>query len=145
MPKIYINCPQGTFPEGTKNQLADELTTIALAVECLPDTAFVRSTVWIYLNEYPSENVFHGGHSGGTKVISLEVNALKGGLDTAQKKDLIEQFTAAISRYAGIPQQELAPVYILIRDVEACDWGIFGKTITLDDVRNSPADAKPIL
>ncbi len=144
MPKIYINYPKGTFSPTSKNGLADELTTIALKVEGLPNTAFVRSTVWIYMNEYPAENVFHGGVPGGTKVISLEVNAFKGGLDSPAKELLIKEFTAAIAKHAGLTQEELVPVYILIRDIEPADWGIFGKTITLAEIKNSPPNAKPV-
>lgn len=144
MPKIFINCPEGTFSATAKHELAADLTTIALHTENLPDMAYVRSTVWIYVNEYPEANVFHGGLSGGTKIISREVNAFKGGLDNGAKKILIEKFTSSVCKHAGIPGGDVAPVYILIRDIEASDWVIFGKTITLDDVRNPPAGAKPI-
>jgi phenylpyruvate tautomerase PptA (4-oxalocrotonate tautomerase family) len=144
MPKIYIKFPQGTFSQEAKNKLAEELTTIALRIENLPNTPFVRSTVWIYMNQYPESDVFHGGKPGGTKVVSVEVNAFKGGLDTPAKKLLIEEFTQNIGYHAGFPTDRLYPVYIVIRDVEETDWGIFGKTITLYDARNPRADAKPI-
>jgi len=144
MPKIYLNCPVETFSPRAKNELAEELTTIALNVEGLPDTPFVRSTCWIYMNEYPAANVYHRGVSGGTKVISLEVNAFEGGLDIASKQLLIEKFTISIRKHAGLKPDELAPVYIVIRDVPQANWGVFGKTITLADLRNPPADAKAI-
>ena len=86
MPKIFINCPDGTFTATAKHDLAADLTTIALQTENLPDTAYARSTVWIYINEYPEANVFHGRQSAGTEVISLEVNALKGDETMLQKK-----------------------------------------------------------
>jgi phenylpyruvate tautomerase PptA (4-oxalocrotonate tautomerase family) len=144
MPLIYLNCPVGTFSIDAKKNMAEELTTAALEIENLPNSAFVRSTVWIYINEYPSENVYHGGGSIGTRVISMEVNAFKGGLVSAAKQLLIEQFTFIISKYADIDKNQLIPVYIIIRDIEERDWGIFGKTITLDSVRNFPADERPI-
>ena len=36
------------------------------------------------------------------------------------------------------------PIYILIRDVPAINWGFFGKTITLDDLMNASPDEKPV-
>ena len=93
MPLIYLNCPANTFTNEAKSELANEITTIALKIEGLPNTPFVRSTVWIYINEYPAANVFHGGLSVGAKVISMEVNAFKGGLDRSAKRNLIEHFT----------------------------------------------------
>ncbi len=144
MPKIYLNCPIESFSAPAKNDLAEELTTIALSVENLPDTPFVRSTVWIYINEYPAANVYHGGVPFGTKVISLEVNTFEGGLDKTAKQLLIEKFTTSIRKNAGIKPDELAPVYIVIREVSESNWGVFGKTITLAELRNPPADAKAI-
>lgn len=144
MPKIYLNCPVETFTTMAKDDLAAELTTLALEVENLPNTPFVRSTVWIYINEYSAANVYHGGISEGTKVISLEVNAFEGGLDKQAKQLLIERFTTSVRKHAGLKPHELAPVYIVIRDVPESNWGVFGKTMTLEDLRNPPADAKAI-
>lgn len=144
MPKIYLNCPVETFSAQAKNDLAEELTTTALKVEGLPDTPFVRSTVWIYINEYPGANVYHGGISVGTKVISLEVNVFEGGLNVASKQLLIEKFTTCIRKHVKLKPDEPTPVYIVIRDVPESNWGVFGKTITLADLRNPPVDAKAI-
>jgi phenylpyruvate tautomerase PptA (4-oxalocrotonate tautomerase family) len=144
MPLIYVRCPDATFSAAAKDALAEELTSLALAAERLPATPFVRSTVWIYFHEYPAATVYHGGKSAGAKVISLEVNAFQGGHDAASKQLLIQQFTEAIRRQAGIAPDELVPVYILFRDVPASDWGVFGATITLHDLYNPPASAAAI-
>jgi hypothetical protein len=45
MPKIYLNCPVETFTATAKTKLAQELTTLALEVEDLPNTPFVRGMV----------------------------------------------------------------------------------------------------
>lgn len=144
MPLIYVNCPEGTFSATAKNELAEELTTSALRIENLPETPFVRSTVWIYVNEYPAANVYHGGSSLGTKVISIEVNAFKGGMDAASKKLFINTFTASIRKHTDLKQDELAPVYVIFRDIEECDWGVFGDLTTLDNLRNPPTGTKAI-
>jgi hypothetical protein len=86
MPKIYINYPQGAFPENAIDSLADEITNCAPKFEKLPDTPYVRSNIWIYASEYAADRVYHGGNAGGTKVISFEVNVIEGGLDAEAKK-----------------------------------------------------------
>jgi phenylpyruvate tautomerase PptA (4-oxalocrotonate tautomerase family) len=144
MPLIYVSCPDATFSAAAKDALAEELTSLALAAERLPETPFVRSTVWIYFHDYPAATVYHGGKSAGTKVISLEVNALQGGHDAASKQVLIQQFTEAIRRQMGIAPGDLVPVYVLFRDVPASDWGVFGATITLQDLYNPPTGAAAI-
>ena len=47
------------------------------------------------------------------------------------------------ARRAGIPRNQRAPVFVLIRDVPGY-WGMFGKPVTLDGLRNLPLDAKPV-
>jgi len=105
---------------------------------------YVRSNIWIYANEYAPERVYHGGKAGGTKVISLEVNVMEGALDADAKKDFMAFLTEAVSKRAGIPPQQRAPVFVLIRDVPGYNWGMFGKPVTLDGLRNPPLDAKPV-
>ena len=146
MPLIYINAPLNTFDDEQRDSLADELTTIALDSEHLPSTPFVRSTTWIYFNELPASQVYNGGKKGGTKIISLEVNAFEGGLEDRDKKVLIERFTQAIKKYSvHVGNNDYpTPVYIILRDVKDTNWGVFGERITLDALRNPPADAKPV-
>jgi phenylpyruvate tautomerase PptA (4-oxalocrotonate tautomerase family) len=144
MPKIFMKYPRATFPDNSLDLLAEEITTHALVFEKLPDTPYVRSNIWIYADEYAPEKVYHGGKAGGTKVISLEVNVVEGALDADAKKDFIAFLTDAVGRHAGIPSQQRVPVFVLIRDVPSYNWGMFGKPITLDGLRNPPADAKPV-
>ena len=77
-------------------------------------------------------------------MISLEINAFQGGHTAAYKQVLIQEFTEAIRRHAGIAQGALVPVYILFRDVPESDWGVFGATITLHELQNPPAEAVAI-
>ena len=144
MPLIYLNTPEAIFTANARDALAEELTMIALESEQLPTTPYVKSTTWIYVKEYAPTHVYHGGKSGGTGVISLEVNAFEGGLDAQKKESLITRFTAAIKKHAGIADGALVPVYIILRDVSTLNWGVFGDTIQLDDLRNPPADAEPV-
>lgn len=144
MPLIYVNYAAGTLSLAARDALAEELTDVALECEKLPASPFVKSTTWVYFNEFPSDRIYHGGKPGGTKVISLEVNAFEGGHDETSKQLLVERFTQAIRKYAEISQEALAPVYIVLRDVPTTNWGVFGGTITLDELRNPNPNAKPI-
>ena len=144
MPKIYINYPTGAFPENAIDSLAAEITAHAPAFEKLPDTAYVRSNIWIYAKEYAPERVYHGGIPGGTKIISFEVNVIESGLDSEAKKQLIEFLTNSVKKHAGIPPEERAPVFVLIREVPASNWGMFGKPVTLNALRHPSVDAVPV-
>lgn len=144
MPLIYVNSPEGTFADAARDALAKELTTIGLESENLPQHPFDRSTCWIYFRDYPAEKVYHGGIPGGTKVIALEVNSFAGLPTTEGKLFLYERYTEAIRKHAGIPEGERVPVYIVVREVETRDWGVFGETISINDVRTPHPDLPAI-
>jgi phenylpyruvate tautomerase PptA (4-oxalocrotonate tautomerase family) len=144
MPKVYINYPEGTFPGNAMDSLADEITAYAPTLEKLPDTPYVRSNIWIYAKEYAAGRVYHGGKAGGTNIISFEVNAIEGGLDPEAKKQMIAFLTEAVRKHSGIPAGERVPVFVLIRDVPASNWGMFGKQVSLNALRNPPSDALPV-
>ena len=144
MPLIYVNAPSGTFSDAARDALAEELTVIAFESENLPMTPFDKSTAWIYFLETPPGHVYRGGQPGGTKVISLEINAFRGGLDEAAKLSLYERFTEAIRLHAGIPQDARAPVYIVLREVDPPNWGVFGGTTRIEDLRTPHPDDAPI-
>ncbi len=144
MPLIHVHYPAGTLSSAARDALAEDLSNIALDCEKLPASPFIKSTLWIYFNELPAEWVYHGGKPCRAKVISVEVNAFEGGLDESAKPALIERLTQAIRERADIPPENVTPVYIILRDVLATNWGVFGDTITLEDLRNPDPTAKPI-
>lgn len=143
MPLTYVNYPTGTFSSSDRDALAEEITRIGLECEDLQPTPFVRSTNWVFFREYPESHVYHGGRAAGRPVIALEVNVFKGGLDVDAKKKLFQRFTDVIRTHAKIPDDALAPVYVVVRDVQETDWGVFGSTITLKDLRSPDPNAKP--
>lgn len=61
MPLIYVNYPSGALSPAVRDALAEELTDVALDCEKLPASPFVKSTTWVYFNELPPEQVYHGG------------------------------------------------------------------------------------
>jgi phenylpyruvate tautomerase PptA (4-oxalocrotonate tautomerase family) len=144
VPKVFINYPEGTFTEGALDALAEEITTAGLECEKLPDTPYVRSNIWVYAREYDAGKVYNGGKPLGTKVVALEVNVVEGALDASSRKEMIARFTSIVGKHAGIPPEERVPVYIAIRDIPPPSWGMFGKPITLEGLRNPPADAEPV-
>ncbi|OLT53284.1 hypothetical protein BJF89_17680 [Corynebacterium sp. CNJ-954] len=144
MPIIHITAPAGTFNNHTRDELAEQLTTIALTHEGLPLTAFVRSTVWIYMHDLTPTHVYHGGQTARASVTTVEVNAFAGGLDDMAKEHIISDFTHAIKHAANMPDDAPAPVYILFRDIQPTNGGVFGSTISLDELRHPDPDARPI-
>jgi phenylpyruvate tautomerase PptA (4-oxalocrotonate tautomerase family) len=144
MPLIHVHAPEGTFSAHARDTLAQELTVIALESEKLPMEPFDKSTTWIYFHEVPPGCVYHGGQPLGTKVISLEINCFQGGLNEAAKLSLYGRITDAIRQRAGIPADARVPVYIVVREVQPVNWGVFGGTTTIEELRRPHPDLPAI-
>ena len=97
----------------------------------------------MFFVEVPGTHVYHGGLPGGRAVFSLESKVFEGGLDAAAKRLLFQRYTAAIRKHAAMPDEEIAPVYVIVREVRPEDWGVFGATIGLDDLRHPDSAARP--
>lgn len=144
MPLIHISTPKNTFSDAERDALAEELTVTALKTERLPLEPFDKSTTWIYFHELPATHVYHGGQSEGTKVIALEVNVFEGGLDEAAKRTLYSAFTELIRKHAGIAQGARVPVYVVLREVQPANWGVFGGTTSIEELRRPHPNVAPI-
>lgn len=144
MPLIHVYLPVGTLAANVRDHLAEELTAIALEVENLPTTPFDKSAVWIYFHEVLEGAVYHGGKPGGTRVITVDVNAFEGGHDNSAKRLLYQRFTEAIGKHLGSPEGARVPVYILLRQVHDTNWGVFGRTTTIHEVR-TPHPTEPAI
>ena len=144
MPLIHVHCPVGTFSDAAREALAEELTIIALKSEILPMSPVDNSPTWPHPHDRPQGNIYGGGQPGGTRVISLEVNAFEGGLDEAAKRSLYARFTQAIRRRAGIAPDARAPVYVVLREIDPVDWGVFGGTTSIEQLRVAHPEESPI-
>ena len=143
MPLIKIEYPDGAFTPEALDTLAAEISKEGGDLEKLADDPFVRSTTWVYANAYDPSRVYHGGKPGGTKVITVELNALQGGFDHTAKAELIKRVSDAVAK-AGKLEGEYLPIYVLIHEVPPQNWGFSGKPLTFDALVNPPPGAKPL-
>ncbi len=142
MPKLIIHAPSGIFDAAAREKIAGALTQLGLDCEALPNSPLVRSTVWTYFTEYSPDAVFMGPTSAWLPIVSIQIYVIKGGLDAGGKRRLIEGATAILDcRPAGTT---VAPVYVVIHEVEEENWGIFGQQANLATLRASAADAPAI-
>lgn len=139
MPKIIVHAPHAAFDAKARQAISAELTNFALECEVLPDSPFVKSTVWTYFNAYTPDEIFMGERPATIAIVSAQVFVIEGGLDNATKKKLIEGATAIFGRHLGVVER--IPVYAVIHEVRESNWGIFGANADLAALRASPADA----
>lgn len=139
MPKIIIHAPQTAFDATARKTIAEELTDFALECERLPKSAFVKSSVWIYFNDYAQGSVFTGQDIAAIDLVSVQIFVINGGLDGPSKEKLIKGATAIFGR--ALKAADLVPVYIVIHELPEINWGIFGQQASLAALRASSPDA----
>jgi phenylpyruvate tautomerase PptA (4-oxalocrotonate tautomerase family) len=139
VPKIIVHAPTGAFDAEARRTIAAELTTFALDCEALPQSPFVRSTVWTYFNEYSEGQILTGPDVTTLEAVSVHIFVIDGGLDQCSKRKLIEGATDIFGRQLGAGDRQ--PVYVVIHEISESNWGIFGATADLAALRSSPPDA----
>jgi 4-oxalocrotonate tautomerase family enzyme len=137
---MYLDSPSGTFSEDSLNALVENMTSIALKLEKIPETSFTRSMVWIYVSEFEPQMVYHAGRPGGTKLINLQINLVEGNYDDDRKKELISELTQAIAKAAGIAGEKLITISIILRECRAVNWGLGGAPIDVDALKHQGAN-----
>lgn len=140
MPKIFIHASQGTFDPAARQAVASALTNLSLECERLPKSPLVTSSVWTYFNDYPAEAVFVGNAPASLKPVSVQVYALEGGLEAADRRRLIEDATAILAPHCQVGGSPV-PVFIVIHEVRESHWGFCGRNGDLAAMRASPLDA----
>lgn len=142
MPKIIIHAAGGTFDPKGRAALTTELTDFALDCEALPKSPFMKSTVWTYFNTYPADAVFMGGTPAYAGIISVQMFVVAGGMNDVAKQKLIKGATELLGRHSAA--HGAVPVYIVLQEIPACNWGFLGEIADLSAMRASPPD-KPAL
>jgi phenylpyruvate tautomerase PptA (4-oxalocrotonate tautomerase family) len=133
---MYLDSPSGTFSPESLHALVEDMTTIALRLEKIPETTFTRSMVWIYVKEFEPQMVFHSGKPGGTKLINLQINLVEGNYDDDRKKELISELTQAIAKAGGIEPDKLITISIMLRELRAVNWGVAGAPLDVDALKH---------
>ena len=130
MPKMFVDAAQGVFTSEGRAEAAAALTDLGMACERLRDTPEVRAGVWVFFSEHAADAIFSGGRVASGPTITLVVNALQGGLESAARPRLIAGTTDILSRCASAGAGPVR-VYVVIHEVPEADWGMYGKQVSL--------------
>ena len=144
MPLMFLHYTEGSFDPDALGKLADQITRDGEELEGLEMTDFVLSTTWVWTREYSKTQVFHGGQSGGSHFVALEINVIQGGFGATKKAELMKRVTAAVEKYGNLPKGEPRRVYVMIREVAESNWGFDGAPIDLEELRHPSKAMEPL-
>jgi phenylpyruvate tautomerase PptA (4-oxalocrotonate tautomerase family) len=145
MPMIELTTSRGALDDETKQELAAELSTIALDVEAAPFVRFgaaahMQALAWCFVNE---QDVFVGGQPHPKPIYRVTVTIPEGApgvfgpLAKPGREKLVERVTAAVLAAEGTENTpvEAHRVWVQLRQISDGHWGGFGEVITLRDLQ----------
>src|SRR5918999_2109101 len=139
---VELTTTKGALDDAAKQQLAGELSTIALELEAAPvdfgDAEHMQALAWCFVNE---QDVFLGGEVHPKQISRFTVTipdgapGLIGPLAERGRKELVKRVPAAVLTAEGSENTmvEAHRVWVHLRQITDGHWGGFGEVWTLAD------------
>jgi phenylpyruvate tautomerase PptA (4-oxalocrotonate tautomerase family) len=140
---VELTVTRGALDDAAKQQLAGELSTIALELEAAPfadfsDDPAMQALSWCFVNE---QEVFVGGRPHPKPIYRVTVTIPEGApgvfgpLAERGREKLVKRVTAAVLAAEGSENSmvEAHRVWVHLREMTNGHWGGFGEVFTLQD------------
>jgi phenylpyruvate tautomerase PptA (4-oxalocrotonate tautomerase family) len=144
MPMVEITTTKGALDDAAKQQLAGELSTLALELEAAPmadfgDAEHMQALSWCFVNE---QEVFVGGRPHAKPIYRVTVTlpegapGLLGPLAERGREKLVKRVTVAVLAAEGSENTmvEAHRVWVHLRQITNGHWGGFGEVITVREL-----------
>ncbi|MGO7180717.1 tautomerase family protein [Rhizobium brockwellii] len=139
MPKMFVHSVQGTFSRVARSQIAKALTDLGMRCENLIDSKLIRRGIWVFFDEHHPDSVFSGGEAVTAPQIALVAYAIRGGFNDSARTQFIAEATAILRGHAAT-SDPATPIYVVIQETPAADWGMYGKQVELENMqKNRPS------
>jgi phenylpyruvate tautomerase PptA (4-oxalocrotonate tautomerase family) len=102
MPMIDLTFVRGSLHDEALRTLADDLVTVLLRAEGVPDTAFMRDNTVVYLHAIDPAAQLVGGRQTGEPRFRVDVTAFGGAMSKEGKEQLAADVHAAVCVAADI-------------------------------------------
>jgi phenylpyruvate tautomerase PptA (4-oxalocrotonate tautomerase family) len=144
MPMVELTTTKGALDDAAKQDLAAELSTIALELEAAPFADFgedehMQALSWCFVNE---QDVFLGGRIHPKPIYRVTVTIPEGApgvfgpLAERGREKLVKRVTAAVLAAEGTENTmvESHRVWVHLKQITNGHWGGFGDVITIPEL-----------
>lgn len=132
MPMIRLTVPSGSLTEEGRRTVQRDLAAVLLRWEGAPDTAFFRAQAWSYLVELP-EGAQTTAEDDVPRFL-VEVTVPQGALSERRKAGLVQDATRTVLAAAGLSEDEVLRVWVLVQEQPDGTWGAGGSVIRYADL-----------
>ncbi|MGE5697190.1 MAG: tautomerase family protein [Candidatus Sericytochromatia bacterium] len=142
MPMIDLTYVRGSLDDAALARLTDELVTVLLRAERVPDTPFMRDNTIVYVHALDPAAQSVGGRGPGEPRFRIELTVFEGALPRDRKEQLAADVHAAVCGAAGIDPGGSREFYVwtLIHEIPEGSWAGGGKIIYYRRVKGLVAD-----
>ncbi|MBJ7331373.1 MAG: tautomerase family protein [Solirubrobacteraceae bacterium] len=137
MPTFSLTYPEGALSPEARTQVVEDLTTALLRAERAPDTQFFRDVTWAYVHELPAGAVLTAGKPVTEPIFKVDVTTPAGALSDRRREEFVAEATRVISEAAGLGEQDLLRVWVLMHEVAEGSWGAGGQVIRFEQLREA--------
>jgi phenylpyruvate tautomerase PptA (4-oxalocrotonate tautomerase family) len=144
MPMIDLTYVRGSLSDDALGRLSEELVTVLLRAERVPDTPFMRENTIVYLHALEPAAQLVGGREQGLPRFRVELTIFEGAMSQARKEQLAADVHSAVSTAAGFDPRGTRAyhVWTLIHEVPEGNWAGGGQIIYYEKVKGLVADEK---
>lgn len=132
MPMIRLTVPSGALTEEGRTTVQRDLAAVLLRWEGAPDTAFFRAQAWSYLVELP-EGAQTTAEDDAPRFL-VEVTVPQGAVSERRKAGLVEDATKTVLAAAGLGQDDVLRVWVLVHEQPEGTWGAGGSIVRFADL-----------
>jgi phenylpyruvate tautomerase PptA (4-oxalocrotonate tautomerase family) len=132
MPMIRLTVPSGALTEEGRTTVQRDLAAVLLRWEGAPDTAFFRAQAWSYLVELP-EGAQATAEDDAPRFL-VEVTVPQGAVSERRKAGLVEDATKTVLAAAGLGQDDVLRVWVLVHEQPEGTWGAGGSIVRFADL-----------
>lgn len=132
MPMITLTAPAGSLTAEGRENIQRELAHVLLRWEGAPDNAFFRAQAWSYLYEVP-EGAQTTAEDDEPRFL-VNVTVPQGAVSDRRKAGLVEEATATVLKAAGLTQDDVLRVWVLIHEQPEGTWGAGGQVIRYSEL-----------
>src|SRR5688572_13546288 len=129
MPKIDFTYTAGALSGDARRELPGQLAATLIRWEGAPDTAFFRSISWTHVHELPADAVHTADGPAGQSQFVLEVTVPQGALSDRRRAGLVEEATRLVREAAGLGDEDMVRVWVLVREIAEGSWGAAGQIV----------------
>jgi phenylpyruvate tautomerase PptA (4-oxalocrotonate tautomerase family) len=134
MPRIDVTFTAGAITADARRELAPRIAEAMLRWEGAPDVPFFREIAWVHLHELDEGGAYTADGPAELSQFIVDVMIPVGALNERRRAGLIDEFTSLIRDAAGLADDDLLRVWVIVHEVPDGYWGAGGQIVRFEQL-----------